>query len=141
MFNDKDDETSVQKLYTEYTSLFGSIAANATQDGTASSLHTSHDTSMKQNRGVGVGVGVGVRDDYDAHARDDGAESSSTLHFTGEGLGHELDVGNLRSSIGCAMIQAMSALVAMSGWTLSMRQREPRSWASGAESSSPSHFV
>ena len=38
---------------------------------------------MKQNRGVGVGV----RDDYDAHARDDGAESSSTLH--------ELDVGEL----------------------------------------------
>ena len=54
-------------------------------------------------------------DDNDAHARDNGAESSSTLHFTGEGLGHELGVlESWRYSIGCAMIQAMSALVAMS---------------------------
>ena len=34
-------------------------------------------------------------DDNDAHARDNGAESSSTLHFTGEGLGRDLDVGQL----------------------------------------------
>ena len=36
----------------------------------------SHDASTKQSSGVG--------DDNDAHARDDGAESSSTSHFVEE---------------------------------------------------------
>jgi len=54
-FKDKDDESSVQKLYTEYTSLFGSIDANAKQDIAASSLSTPRNANTSSPSTIQLG--------------------------------------------------------------------------------------